>query len=474
MSRPCDVYRRILLDQVLLLYTKPKAPNLKYLSGSQDESTNERFLKRMDFYLFQNYQVRRVLLSELPHPFSQYPRLKQYYAVQGKPAWTFDCTTTYAVLKEIKVNGHMDFYQEMSDLLWFGDTISYGNIIHQTYAIMYAWIDPQALPDLNGLCEENDGVTFRKVIRDSLRIVRSQHKQALISREYDKIRTLKLVMKPRGMTAFSAKMNKYRLKLKKYGDTVSDTFLLHQAYTSIRGRHAELNKAIADMRKKSDTSGIPTTFIEVKEHLIDIFDFEVPSTSKTETAPASTISANQAGSDPGPDKRGWSAANDYDNDNNPRKRIRRTFPKGSCKYCPESTNHETATCYMTTRKKMGLPKGWQWCLYHKKGTHYEHKCKRHAPNFPPAPTAKACLACPEQPGRSSSTLHNQNAGRLVQRIMGMVASHLPPQLPQKSGSSVRITPPEGRTLNFQTVHGIPTNVARNGPPVSQIVNQPAR
>ena len=212
---------------------KTKPPNLKYPSGSQDEDVNERFLKRMDFYLFQNYQVRRMLLSELPHPFSQYPRLKEYFATQGNKSWTFNCTTTFATLQQIHDNGHIGFHRELSELFWFGGTISYGNILQQSYALMYSWIDPQDFPDLEGLCEENDGVTFRKVIRESLRIVRAQHIQALISREYDKMRNLTLVMKPRGMAAFFAKMNKYRLKMKKYGDTVSDTFLLHQCYTSI-------------------------------------------------------------------------------------------------------------------------------------------------------------------------------------------------------------------------------------------------
>ena len=27
-----------------------------------------------------------------------------------------------------------------------------------------------------------------------------------------------------------------------------------------------------------------------------------------------------------------------------------------------------------TRKKMGLPNGWQWCTFHTKGCHYEHLC----------------------------------------------------------------------------------------------------
>ena len=361
----------------------------------------------------------------------------------------------------------MAFHQELSELLWFGGTISYGNIMQQSYAlIMYSWIDPQEFPDLEGLCEENDGVTFRKIIRESLRIVRAQHVQTLISREYDKMCELTLVMKPRDMSAFFAKMNKYRLKLKKYGDTVSDTFLLHQCYTSIRGRHSELDKAIADMRKKAGTSGTPTTFIEAKEQLIDIFDFEVPITAKTEKDPAPPVPAKQAGADPDPNRKRRPGPNDK----TPRKRARRTFPKGSCKYCPEATNHDTSTCYMTTRERMGLPAGYQWCLYHKKGTHYEHLCRRHAPDYPPVPTAKACLACPDQ-----NTTGSSNTGQLIQRIMGMVASHLPDQLPQQqpqqTRQAIKITPPPSRTQNFQQARSIPTNAATNGPPVADIVNR---
>ena len=78
--------------KVTALY-KSAPPKLEYPSGSQDEAINDRFKKRMDMFLFQNFQVRAALVGERPHPFAVYARLKQYWADMGDADWEFDPTT---------------------------------------------------------------------------------------------------------------------------------------------------------------------------------------------------------------------------------------------------------------------------------------------------------------------------------------------------------------------------------------------
>ena len=90
--------------------------------------------------------------------------------------------------------------------MWFGGVLSYGNIVREVYAKIYAWIDPLDFTDVDGLCEEDDGVSFRIVIEQSLRVVRVQHTHEIVSRGYDKLDDCQLVMRPRGMTAFFNKL----------------------------------------------------------------------------------------------------------------------------------------------------------------------------------------------------------------------------------------------------------------------------
>ena len=173
---------------------KVKPPHLSYPAGSSDEVENKRFTKRMDMFLFSNFQVRSILVGDRPHPFSGYERLSQYWIHQGQGDWVFDTTKTFAMMQEIFDNGHTHFHQELYELLWFGGVLSYGNIMRETYAILYAWIKPQDLPDVDGLCEVDDGVSFRKVIISSLRLVRTNHTQELISREYAKLEKATIIM----------------------------------------------------------------------------------------------------------------------------------------------------------------------------------------------------------------------------------------------------------------------------------------
>lgn len=98
----------------------------------------------------------------------------------------------------------MDFHRELSELLWFGGVLSYGNIMCETYSILYEWVDPLDLKSLDGLCEEDDGPAFHIIIKSSLRIIRVSHTQAIVSSYYDELDALQLVMCQRGMAAFYA------------------------------------------------------------------------------------------------------------------------------------------------------------------------------------------------------------------------------------------------------------------------------
>ena len=143
---------------------KVSPPKITYPAGSRDEEVNKRFIKEMDMHFFSNFQVRQVLVGDRPHPFLGYDRLAQYWQQRGLTDWHFDTSKTFATLQEIHDNGHTDFHQELYELLWFGGVLSYGNIMRETYAILYTWIEADVLPDLDGLCEIDDGITFRKVV----------------------------------------------------------------------------------------------------------------------------------------------------------------------------------------------------------------------------------------------------------------------------------------------------------------------
>ena len=107
---------------------------------------------------------------------------------------------------------------------------------------------------------------------------------------------------------------------------------------------------------------------------------------------------------------------------------------------------------MTIRKQMGLPSGWQWCTVHKKGTHYDHLCRRHSPNVPPVPkinpTAPVCTPVRDQ---------------LPERVLTMlgISTQTPQPLQQQQQNkrqSITITRPNDNPQNFQTAHNISINV----------------
>ena len=426
-------------------------PKLKYPAGSRNEDINNRFCKRMDHYLFRSFHVRDVLVDNRPHPFSSYKPLQRYWQDRGTQDWTFDTTKTFATLDAINQNGDEIFYRELSDLLWFGGVVSYGNILRETYAILYGWISEQDLPDIEGLCEEDDGYTFRKIIIKSLKIVRPRHTQELIARLYRKLDQTALTMRPGGMAAYFAKLNLIRIEMKKQNEMVSESYMLHRTYMAVTDKHQKLEKAVADMRRTAGVSHIPTTFVQAKEHLIDTFDFEIPDGCKTEKAVIPTIPINLATGAP------YGKRKPANTNGNP-KRPKRTFPKGSCKHCPQATDHTTPFCYIEKRKQKGLPDGWQWCTFHPRALHYEHCCFRHRPNYPPVPSI-----APASTSQSAAALQDRVVTMLG--LQNVVA--VKPELPIAKPSKIVITPAENQQLP-RMAHGVPTNSASQGPPVTQI------
>ena len=166
----------------------------------------------------------------------------------------------------------------------------------EVYAVIYVWIKKADLSDVDGLCEEDDVVNFRLSIIASLRIVRVQHTQEIIARFYAKLDSVPIIMWPGGMATFFTKQNKISLELKKYNEDVSEPYLLHRTYKTIKDKHVKLSDAITKMRQVADSSGVPTSFLHAKDNLIDTFAFEVPDEDKTEKL-TQHVRANFAGNE---------------------------------------------------------------------------------------------------------------------------------------------------------------------------------
>ena len=77
---------------------KISPPKLKHSAGSRDEEINKRFLKKINMYLFSNFQVHKVLVGDRPHPFLGYDRLAEYWRQQDIQDWKFDTTKTSSML----------------------------------------------------------------------------------------------------------------------------------------------------------------------------------------------------------------------------------------------------------------------------------------------------------------------------------------------------------------------------------------
>ena len=423
-------------------------PKLAYPAGSRDESMNHRFIKRMDMYLNRNFLVRSILNGTTPHPFSTYKRLKEYWTAMGLHRKVFNPRETFATLDEIGNNGHAAFHQELTELLWFGGVVSYGNVMAETYAIIYGWISADDLPDLEGLCESNDGVTFRNVVINSLRVFRVRHTQAIINDLYNQLDSVKIVLRPGGMAGYFAQIKTLKMRMIKAGENLTDAYMIRRATLAAEEKHQKLDDCLADLRTAAGRTGIPTTFTDMQDALIDTFDFEIPHAEKTEEPPK--IRANFA------NNYGRKRGNDGDDGG---RRKHKKYPKGSCTKCPEATNHTTEFCWKTLRERKGLPKFFQWCTIHKRGVHYEHLCRRHAPNYPPVPGS----FCPTVKGASAKTsLLSAEQEQKVDKLLAMFASNS-----NQTTNGIVIKRPENQQ-NFRTACNVPTNVANEGPQVDQI------
>ena len=442
-------------NNIAALY-KYRPPSITYPAGSRVESTNKRFVKCMDMYLFQNFIVRSVMVGKIPHPFLGYRRLNDYWSKLGKQGWTFDKTKTFETLQLIQANGHHAFHQELQDLLWFGGVASYGNIMRETYAIIFNWVKPEDFADLDGLCEEDDGITFRTVIIESLRIVRVRHVQEICDRLYAKLDATTLTMRPGGMAAFFAKLRKIKCALKEEGEIVSNTYMLRRTKIAVSGKHSKLDEVIAALRRKAGTSGIPTTFKQMQDCLVDTFEFEVPVSAKTEKE---KVTAGLADSDNKRKREGEEDAN--------KKKSRwkkKVYPKGSCPRCPNATNHLGKHCWKLRRQIMGLPNGWQWCTWpkHKNSAHYEHTCDRHAPNYPPVPKII--------PDAAKATLE-ETPEQLTEKLLQSIQDNLkgPSRDPVNAKAGIVIKRPGSQTQDFHPARNAPNTVAPNGPQVQNVL-----
>ena len=148
----------------------------------------------------------------------------------------------------------------MIDLLWFGGCATYDNIMAETYTTIYNWINPEnlSLLDLEGLCEVHDDITFRDVAVKSLQTVRLQHTQDLINHLYSKLAdNIKLIMRPVGMTGYFAQVRSVKLRMKKKGEIVSESYLLRRTFLAVKGKHKKLDEVVAELRRKAGVSGVP-------------------------------------------------------------------------------------------------------------------------------------------------------------------------------------------------------------------------
>ena len=115
-----------------------------------------------------------------------------------------------------------------------------------------------------------------------------------------------------------------------------------------------------------------------KAKLTDAYRYDVPDSEKTEKPPAA-VSANFTPALPGSNKPPTVPKRKRE-DGPPTKRKRRSFPRGSCKNCPDSTTHTTKFCYKDKRLQKGLPISEQWCTVHTESAHWDSECRRHPHN----------------------------------------------------------------------------------------------
>ena len=106
-------------------------------------------------------------------------------------------------------------------------------IMLDPYTIIYSWITEDDLSDLDGMAEEDDDPTFHNVVIQSLCVVRTHHTQELIDRLYKNLDSTTLFIRSRGISNYFAKLNKISLDMKKHGENVSESYLLHHTYVDV-------------------------------------------------------------------------------------------------------------------------------------------------------------------------------------------------------------------------------------------------
>ena len=79
-----------------------------------------------------------------------------------------------------------------------------------------------------------------------------------------------------GVAVHFARINKFRLDMKRNGEVVSDAYLLRRTTLAVSGKHKALKDAVKEMCKIAGASGVPTLFADAKDNLLDTFQFEIP------------------------------------------------------------------------------------------------------------------------------------------------------------------------------------------------------
>lgn len=319
-----------------------------------------------------------------PHPFYHLQSLKEFVADQGFPNYTFDPTQTLATLNWIESKSP-EYATELRKILNFGGTVSYGNIIEQVYHTVYSWLNHDTIGGdrhlLAGIDSSDgifDGVTLLRNVIDSLQIIRPGDTVLQAQRFSEQISNAKFHMRQGGMRAYLGEVEEYKLALVNISKPLSDAEILGRIKRATSNKHEQIDRVWHDLRVQASKTGFETTFLDAKRALIGAFTYDVPASAKSESINANFAPRNPTGKtseDNGPYKRQRDEhGKSKTSTQNFKKRGR--FPKGSCKHCPEATNHTTKYCYVEARKRRGLPDGEQWCTFHKRALHYESECRR--------------------------------------------------------------------------------------------------
>ena len=151
------------------------------------------------------------------------------------------------------------------------------------------------------------------------------------------------------MQAYLGEVDRHKLSLVNINRPLSDAEILGRVKATLTGKHDRIDAVFRDMRVEARKSNVETTFESAKQQLIDAFSYDVPDSDKNEKklseVPISfTPATSHHKTDSSKHKRGDERASR-------RQLVRRIFPKGSCKNCPDSTSHTSKYCYKDKRAK---------------------------------------------------------------------------------------------------------------------------